>query len=640
MTEDSSKQVDQRLRAAVESAPSGLIMTDSEGRIVLVNRETERLFGYSREEILGRSIDLLVPERFRRGHPGFRGQFLAEPKVRAMGAGRELYGLRKDGSEVPVEIGLTPVVTPEGIFVLSTVVDISARQRAEARFRVAVESSPNGMVMVDRGGRIVLVNREVERLFGYTRDELLGQSIEVLVPDRSRGKHPDFRHLFFEKPAARSMGAGRELYGLRKDGTEIPVEIGLNPIETEEGLFVLSSIVDISARKRADEERNRLQDQLRQAQKMEAIGTLAGGIAHDFNNMLGAIVGYAELVKAQVTDRPAALADLSELLKASHRGRELIERILSFSRRQTPSRKPLDLRHTVQDVQHFLRATIPATVELRLNLPETAQRVTADETSVHQVLMNLANNAVQAMPRGGKLEITLDEVYVRDSMARANPDLHEGPYSVLTIRDSGGGIDPLVRNRVFEPFFTTKGPGAGSGLGLAVVHAIMRDLEGTVALESEVGLGTAVRCFFPSLDGAILPQEDEGAGIRPGRGRGERVLLLDDEPSLAQVGARRLTALDYRVTAETDPAVALNRFLEDPQAFDVVITDFTMPKMTGLDFAEALVKVRPDIPVLLVTGFVEEIEEERFRAAGIRCVLRKPLTLDQLGTAIREALDA
>src|ERR1051325_1832299 len=251
MAEDSARQVDQRLRAAVESAPSGLIMTDAEGRMVLVNRETERLFGYPREELLGRSIEILVPERFRANHPGFRAGFMADPKVRAMGAGRELFGLRKDGSEVPVEIGLTPVATPEGLFVLSTVVDVSARQRAEARFRAAVESSPNGMVMTDPAGRIVLVNREVERLFGFSRDELLGQSIEVLIPDRFRGRHPEFGQLFFDKPLVQALGPGRELSGLRKDGSEVPVEIGLNPIETEEGLFVLSSIVDISARKRA-----------------------------------------------------------------------------------------------------------------------------------------------------------------------------------------------------------------------------------------------------------------------------------------------------------------------------------------------------------------------------------------------------
>ena len=225
MAQDNARQVDQRLRAAVESAPSGLIMTDADGRMVLVNRETERLFGYPREELLGRSIELLVPERFRRSHPGFRAGFMADPTVRAMGAGRELFGLRKDGSEVPVEIGLTPVVTPEGLFVLSTVVDVSARQRAEARFRAAVESSPNGMVMIDPAGRIVLVNREVERLFGFSRDELLGQSIEVLVPERFRGRHPGFRALFFDKPLARAMGAGRELFGLRKDGSEVPVEV-------------------------------------------------------------------------------------------------------------------------------------------------------------------------------------------------------------------------------------------------------------------------------------------------------------------------------------------------------------------------------------------------------------------------------
>src|ERR1041385_1660348 len=210
MAEDSARQVDQRLRAAVASAPSGLIMTDAEGRMVLVNRETERLFGYPREELLGRSIEILVPERFRANHPGFRAGFMADPKVRAMGAGRELFGVRKDGSEVRVEIGLTPVATPEGLFVLSTVVDVSARQRAEARFRAAVESSPNGMVMTDPAGRIVLVNREGGRLLGSRRDGLPGQSAGLRTPDRFRGRHPDYGHLFLEKPLARALGAGRE----------------------------------------------------------------------------------------------------------------------------------------------------------------------------------------------------------------------------------------------------------------------------------------------------------------------------------------------------------------------------------------------------------------------------------------------
>ncbi|HEV8358268.1 MAG TPA: PAS domain S-box protein [Gemmatimonadales bacterium] len=629
--------MDQPLRAAVESAPAGLIMTDAAGRMVLVNRETERLFGYPREELLGQSIEILVPERFRGQFPGFRAEFLSDPKVRTMGAGRELFARRKDGTEVPVDVGLTPVATAEGMFVLGTVVDQSARKRAEDRFRAAVESSPNGMVMVDGTGRILLVNREVERLFGYSRDELIGRSIEALVPERFRGRHPGFRAAFFSTPQARSMGAGRELFGLRKDGVEVPVEIGLNPIETEEGLFVLSSIVDISARKWAEEERQRLEEQLRQAHKMEAIGTLAGGIAHDFNNLLGAIVGYAELLRPQLRHQSGALADLEEILKAAQRGRELIERILAFSRRQSPNRMPLDLRHTVHEVQQLLRATIPTTVELRLNLPPTPQQVSADETSIHQVVMNLANNAVQAMPEGGVLDIGLEGIYVRDSVARANPDLHEGLYALLTIRDSGGGIPPAVRDRVFEPFFTTKGPGSGSGLGLAVVHAIMHDLQGTVALESEVGRGTAVRCFFPALETEQLSALVEETAVPPGSG--ERVLFLDDEPALAQVGSRRLGSLHYQVTEETDPLAALERFRSDPAGFDLIITDFTMPRMTGLDFAEAAVRIRADIPILMATGFVEEIPESRLIAAGVRSVLRKPLTMEQLSRAVREALD-
>ncbi|HEX4628866.1 MAG TPA: PAS domain S-box protein, partial [Gemmatimonadales bacterium] len=246
------KRAETRFRAAVESSPNGMVMIDREGKIVLVNREIERLFGYARDELLGRPIETLVPEQLRSRHPALRTGFFDDPHSRAMGAGRELFGRRKDGREVPVEIGLNPLETDEGLFVLASVVDISARKRAEERFRAAVESSPNGMVMIDRDGKIVLVNREIERLFGYNRAELLGQPIETLVPEQVRTRHPTLRTGFFADPQSRAMGAGRELFGRRKDGREVPVEIGLNPLETDEGLFVLASVVDITARKRAE----------------------------------------------------------------------------------------------------------------------------------------------------------------------------------------------------------------------------------------------------------------------------------------------------------------------------------------------------------------------------------------------------
>jgi PAS domain S-box-containing protein len=612
-------------------------MIDAEGKIVLVNREIERLFGYSREELLGKPVDLLIPERFRDRHPQYRAGFAADPRVRPMGAGRDLYGRRKDGMEVPVEIGLTPVATEEGLFVLSSIVDISARKRAELRFRAAVESSPNGMVMVDAAGTIVLVNREVERMFGYTREELLGRSIEMLVPERFRGHHPGFRAGFYRDPQTRAMGAGRDLYGLRKDGSELPVEIGLNPIETDEGLFVLSSIVDISARKRAEEEQRRLEEQLRQAQKLEAVGTLAGGIAHDFNNILGVIIGYGEFLQRAMKDERAQ-ADLHELLTAAERGRELVQRILTFSRRQQVVRRPLALGEVVADAAKLLRPTLPPSVDFRLRVHQETPRILADATSVHQVLMNLATNAAHAMPEGGTLEVSAEPFYVRDGVAHARPDLHEGSYALLIVRDSGRGMDQALCARAFEPFFTTKPPGGGSGLGLAIVHGIMRDHGGTVELASEPGQGTTVTCLFPALEGQeeATPKSERGIPI----GHGERVLLVEDEPSLAAVGERNLRDLGYQPTVETDSSRALELFRARPLDFDLVITDYSMPRMSGLDLARGIIGIRPGIPVLMVTGFVEDLPAEVMREAGVRQVLRKPLTTRGLGEAVRRMLGA
>jgi len=638
MSPESGRTVDLRLRAAVESSPSGLLMIDADGRIVLVNREIERLFDYSREELLGRSVDVLVPERFRAGHHGFRSMFLADPKVRSMGVGRELYGRRRDGSEVPVEIGLTPVVTDEGMFVLSSIVDISARKRAEERFRVAVESSPNGMVMIDREGRIVLVNREVERMFGFARDELIGATIELLVPERFRARHPEHRAAFYQDPTTRSMGAGRDLFGLRKDGTEIPVEIGLNPIETDEGVLVLGSIVDISARKRAEQERIGLEEDLRHSQKMEAVGTLAGGVAHDFNNVLGAILGYAELAREDVLRGSAAERDLQELLKSVERGRQLVQRILTFSRRQETTRRPLAVGPTLQEAVTLLRAALPASIDILLTIHPSTPRVYGDTTSLHQVLTNLATNAAHAMPNGGVLEVRAEPFYARDSFARAHPEVREGSYAKVVVRDNGTGMDKTTLERAFEPFYTTKQPGSGTGLGLAMVHAIIRDHQGLVELSSEVGVGTEARFFLPALEGD--PEEEAARPRETPRGKGERVLYVDDEPSLARIGERRLTELGYLVTAVTDSAVALEAFLADPGAFDLVVTDYSMPKLTGVELARRINARGHRVPVLLLTGFVEDLPERTFREAGIVRALTKPVARRDLALALRELLDA
>ncbi len=491
--------------------------------------------------------------------------------------------------------------------------------------------------MTDPAGRIVLVNREIERQFGYSREELLGQAVELLVPDSARAHHESFRKGFIGNPQVRAMGAGRDLYGKRKDGSAVPVEIGLTPVITREGMFVLATIVDITARKKAEADRQTLEEQLRQAQKMEAIGTLAGGIAHDFNNLLGAIVGYAEMIQSAAEKNPDISADVKELLVSANRGRQLVERILTFSRHQTGMKRPLDLRQSVNAVHQLLRATIPATVQMRLQVPEAPLRVSGDETAVHQVLMNLAMNSAQAMPAGGTITISLENLYVRDSVARSQPGLREGPYVLLKVRDTGIGIDPSHRSRVFEPFFTTKPVGTGTGLGLAMVHAIIQDHEGVVALESELGQGTEVRCFFPLLESDATSTD----APRPERtsGKGEYILFLDDEPSLARIGTRRLTMLNYKVAEFTDPREALNHFIKHSEKIDLVVTDFTMPHMTGLDLARTLYQVKPNIRIILLTGFVDDMDEKRMQTSGIRRVLRKPVTIDELGQAVRDTLD-
>ena len=508
----------------------------------------------------------------------------------------------------------------------------------ELRLRAAIESAPSGIIMIDTSGTIVLVNREVERLFGYSREELLGRSIDLLLPDRIRAVHAFHRVEFLKSPVVRSMGAGRDLHGRRKDGVEVPVEVGLTPVVTDEGVFVVSAVVDITRRKAAEEDRARLQEQLRQSQKMEAVGALAGGIAHDFNNILAAIMGYAELAQSGVPDRPEVLSDLAGLLASAQQGKRLVERILSFSRRQAPQRRALSLGETATEVTKLLRASLPPSIAIRTSLDPNAPRVLADPTSVHQVLMNLATNAAHAIRGEGELEILVEPFYARDSFVRTHPDLHEGPYALLAVKDTGSGMDTAVLERVFEPFFTTKPPGAGTGLGLSMVHRIMLDHQGAIDLESEPGHGTTARCYFPAI-AAEAPETSIPAPSAP-RGKGQSILYVDDDEALAQIGKRRLSALGYAVTPVSDSVAALELVRSRPGDFDLVITDYWMPKITGLDLATEIHKLAPEAIILMLTGYGDELAEEVTAAAGIVRVVRKPVTARQLGEAVAEVLAA
>jgi PAS domain S-box-containing protein len=493
-------------------------------------------------------------------------------------------------------------------------------------FRLAFEMSPSGIIVIDSEGTIILANREVERLFGYTREELVGRSVDLLVPTRFRARHPGFREGFFQNPQARPMGAGRDLFGLRKDGSEIPVEIGLNPITTDRGSFVLSSVVDISARRL-------LEERLRQAQKMEAIGTLAGGVAHDFNNLLRAIVGYSELVATELTSTQA-LADLDQVRRAAERGQQLVQRILAFSRHRELTRKSMDLSRPLEDAIQLLRASLPTTIEIRLFFDQDVPPVFADDTQVHQIVMNLVTNAAQALgDRPGVIEVTLSAFHADEAFGRLHPSAKPGLHALLSVTDTGPGMSSDVAEHAFEPFYTTKPIGLGTGLGLAVVHGIVQSSGGALELHSRPGEGTTVLVYLPAA--TELERQAPSAEVSP---IGPRILFVEDEEMLATLSKRQLEASGFVVTAYTSSLQALEAFRAQPEAFDAVVTDNTMPKMTGMALAQEILRIRPGTRILLVSGLVDTLDPGVLYAKGISGILGKPHTGQQLAQAVREIL--
>lgn len=613
---------------ALDLAPSAIVVVDQDGRIVLVNKESERLFGYPRDELIGQHVEQLVPERFRAAHPEHRTHFLGAPEARPMGRGRELYALRKDGGEVPVEIGLNPVTTRDGTLIVTSVLDLSERRRAEARFRAAVESSPSGMLMVDDHGTIVLANREAERTFGYDDEELLGSSIDRLVPRRFSRRHPGHRRRYLREPEARPMGTGRELYGMRKDGAEIPVEVGLTPITTDEGTFVLASVVDISLRRR-------MEDQLREAQRLETVGALASGVAHDFNNVLLAILGYSELVLEDADLKPALRDDMSQIVRGADRGRQVVERMLAIGRQRRAEATVTELHGPVGEALELLKASLLKSAEVRIHLDTAAPAVLCDSTQIHQVVMNLGSNAAHAM-RGadGVLDVSLVPFHADAEAVAAHPGLQPGLYARLTITDNGIGIPADMQERIFSPFITSRASGEGTGLGLWLVRETVQGVRGLIELKSREGEGTTFDIFLP----AHATQEAE-AGPSAGNGDNGRphIVYVDDEATLVELGRRRLEAAGFKVTVFTSSVLALEEVRSRPERFDLLVTDNTMPRLSGMDLAQEVARIRPSLPVLMVSGLANVRTDDL--PEYITRVLQKPHTSEELIGAARELLE-
>jgi PAS domain S-box-containing protein len=524
----------------------------------------------------------------------------------------------------------------------------------QAKFRSLLEAAPDAIVGVDAEGRIALANTRAEELFGYPREELLGQPLDLLVPDDAKHIHPTWRAQYFRNPRPRPMGVGMELAGRRKDGTEFPAEISLSALDTEEGRIVSAAVRDVTERKAAEAERERLKAQaererlearMHQSQRLESLGQLAGGVAHDFNNLLAVILNYTIFLSEEIERAAAepggerwaaAHGDLEQVRRAAERATELTHQLLAFGRREIVDPKPLNVTGVVHNVERLLRRTIGEHVELDIMTGARLRSVMADRGQIEQVLVNLAVNARDAMPGGGVLRIATENLDVDAEYAATRPGLEPGSYVRLTVADTGAGMDREVVERAFEPFYTTKPKGEGSGLGLATVHGIVTQAGGHIELTSEVGVGTEVTVLLPVSEREPSTEAPRPA-TEPSPG-GETVLVVDDEEALRQLAARILTRHGYTVLVAGSGEEAIELARSHEGEIHLLLTDVVMPRMLGKEVAEQVLAVRPRIRVLYMSGYAQpvlasqgtlddgvELMEKPFTGAGLLARLRSVL---------------
>ncbi len=619
-------------RALVDRSNDAFEVVDPDtARFLDVNEKGCMDLGYTREEFLQLTVYDVDILGSREGWPE------TVRSVRANGFKQEqTMRRRKDGTTFPVEIRIKWVKLDRE-YMVAVVTDITERRRAEAalqeseeRFRQLADKITEVFWMTNcESGDLLYVSPAYETIWGRTCASLYEAPHSWLtaihLDDRARVEAA-------LKEVARK-GMYDEIYRIiRPDGGVRWIHDRGFPVANAEGRVyrIVGVAADITKQRQ-------LEEQFRQAQKMEAMGTLAGGIAHDFNNILAAINGYTELAKMHATGNTKVLEYLGTVAKAGDRAVNLVRQILTFSRQQEVHRVPTQLHEAVAESVKLLRATIPTTIDFSISLAGDTPPVLADATQIHQIMMNLGTNAWHAMrERPGRLEVKLEKFAVDALIAGTHPQLRPGVYARLTVSDTGKGMDRATLERIFEPFFTTKEPGEGTGLGLSVVHGIMQDHDGAITVYSQPGEGTVFHLYFPAYAGTVSAR-DVPAGLIS-RGAGKRILLVDDEEMLAKMGQTTLEQLGYKVQALTSPAAALALVQADPRQFDLVITDQTMPEMTGMDLARQLQQIRPDLPIILNSGYSANLTAERTRAAGIREVLMKPHSIQTLAEAVQRAL--
>jgi len=642
--EKALRESEKKFRALIANISDVIAILDAKGIIRYESPSITRHFGWSPEALVGtHSCDLVHPDDRERVQRKVNGL------LRTPGASRTIRCRYRaqDQSYRHIELIAVNMLNQKRINgIIVNFRDISERVTAEQELKASEQRLRKAQAMAHVGHwefdpvtQTIRGSDEWFRMYGLDRtsptvlleqvlalvvaedgvrtakalDDLLYQNADYDVVFRIRKANDDQLVWLHSKAELIFRGDGRE-----------PVVSGV--------------IQDITAAKRAEEEKAQLENQLRQAQKMESIGTLAGGIAHDFNNILSPIIGFTEMTVAELPANNAARANLEEVLMAAHRAKEMVRHILTFSRQDTQEMKPMQIQPVVQESMKLLRSSLPSTIDIQVRLDEKVGSVMGDSTQIHQLVVNLCTNAYQAMREGGgRLEVTLTEMGFDTHTKTPCRDMLPGSYVCLSVKDTGHGIAPAIIDRIFEPYFTTKGPAEGTGMGLSMVHGIVKSHQGHIEAASTLGEGTTFRVYMPQMDSIHETTLSETTDFVPvGH---EHVLLVDDEPQLLAMQGQILERLGYDVTAMNNSQDALAAFRQAPESFDLLITDQTMPHMTGGELSVEALKTRHDLPIILCTGFSEALSPEAAAALGIRHYLQKPVPLKALARTVRLALN-
>ena len=633
--EEALRESEALLKSTFRAAPTGIGLV-SERRLVEVNDKFCEITGYSKEELLNQNSRILYPD-------DADYEYVGKEKYRQI----NLYGTgtvetrfkRKDGKIIDILMSSTPLdlenlkagVTFTALDITDRRMALEALSESEKKYRRLTENSPDMIYRMSLpDGRYEYVSSVSEKLTGYKPDEWYQDTLLI-----KKILHPDWQNYFKEKWELLLEGdipPSYEYQIIHRNGESRWLNQRNIVVTDDNGkpVAIEGIVTDITDRKM-------LETQLVQSQKMESIGTLAGGIAHDFNNILSPIMISAELAMMNLPEDDPVQDDLKSIYRAGERARDLVRQILTFARKSDDQRVKLHATTLIKDVLKFLRSTIPTTIDIQYQIETRNDIILADKTRLNQVVMNLFTNAAHAMKeKGGTLKITIADIYFKKDTVIKHIGLKSGHYLKLSVSDTGTGIPHKIQDKIFEPYFTTKAPGEGTGMGLAVVHGIVKNYEGEITVESTAGKGTTFNVYLPIVDEEILDTDPSESNLLFGS---ERILYIDDEVDLIHPVKAMLEKLGYTVTADNSSIHALEFFKNNPNDMDIVITDQTMPDMTGRELAAELKSIRPDIPIILCTGYSDQINEENARTMGISAFLLKPIIMRDISRTIREILD-